>query len=432
MYRARVVAVSSNKIFADGKWLTCIGNKNFSVGEPVWTDGRCAYGNYRDSQQPLVITAPQENDIGIPIVINALDNWIQFYTYFTRLKVSRFVGEEYRGFNASKSLSMINDYKSNIYLFSKEFYPMNITQNGDIYTLKYTSKNTINLFKNERLIYTKNLPEDTSQTTYIGEVISSSSMKTNFYWGFVEDEFKWAVMAITNEHSGEARNWMGELPSNPGREIECSEGTNTYTQTTFLIDRDSTTPIFQVVSTVYAYHKGVFEDFADEVHISNANQVTNLLSQPSIPLQDNYYYKIISANYPAFHDTGMDDVGNVDSGIMLVNIVVNISLFTPQDEHIIDMEICIFSNITIAKVGINKFLIGINAPNDLRIISNHTDWSHYYDTYTRPGLYLCENGILTPLIKNKPVLNHRLRSMKKIKNWQDRIKQLTINYEEVT
>lgn len=65
MYRARVQAVSGSKVFADGKWLSCIGNKNVRVGELVYTDGRCVYGHFQESQQPLVITAPATQIIPI-------------------------------------------------------------------------------------------------------------------------------------------------------------------------------------------------------------------------------------------------------------------------------------------------------------------------------------------------------------------------------
>ena len=54
------------KVFADGKWLQCIGNKRVLVGDKIWTDGRCVYGYTKISQQPLVITAPQEDE-GIPL-----------------------------------------------------------------------------------------------------------------------------------------------------------------------------------------------------------------------------------------------------------------------------------------------------------------------------------------------------------------------------
>ena len=45
MHRVRVTAVGNTKTQADGKWLNIIGNKAIAVGDFVWTDGRCVYGN---------------------------------------------------------------------------------------------------------------------------------------------------------------------------------------------------------------------------------------------------------------------------------------------------------------------------------------------------------------------------------------------------
>lgn len=68
MYRARVQAVSGSKVFADGKWLRCIGNKPVSVGERVWTDGRVVYGHYTIPQTPLISIPQQQAETVIPIV----------------------------------------------------------------------------------------------------------------------------------------------------------------------------------------------------------------------------------------------------------------------------------------------------------------------------------------------------------------------------
>lgn len=89
MYKARVDAVSGTKIFAGGKWLQCIGNKNFRVGELAWTDGRCAYGNHYTPQQPLVITA--QDDEGIPILIQPKSSTAKFeyYTFKKSLKLEK-------------------------------------------------------------------------------------------------------------------------------------------------------------------------------------------------------------------------------------------------------------------------------------------------------------------------------------------------------
>ena len=45
MERAIAKAVKGRRVLADGRWLTCIGNKNVKAGDVIWTDGRCVYGN---------------------------------------------------------------------------------------------------------------------------------------------------------------------------------------------------------------------------------------------------------------------------------------------------------------------------------------------------------------------------------------------------
>ena len=90
MYKARVEAVSGTKILASGKWLQCIGNKNFRVGELAWTDGRCAYGNHYTPQQPLVITVPQDDE-AIPILLQQTSATAKFeyYTFKKSLKLEK-------------------------------------------------------------------------------------------------------------------------------------------------------------------------------------------------------------------------------------------------------------------------------------------------------------------------------------------------------
>lgn len=64
MVKVPVKQVDGIRVFAGGKWLICIGNKPVSVGEYVWTDGKCVYGNERIGYMPYVyISIP-----GIPIV----------------------------------------------------------------------------------------------------------------------------------------------------------------------------------------------------------------------------------------------------------------------------------------------------------------------------------------------------------------------------
>lgn len=124
MYRARVQAVSGRKIYADGKWLTCIGNKNFRTGEMVWTDGRCAYGHFQESQQPLIITAP--DDEGIPILIS---NGTCFT--FQNNKLKQVAETDFR------YLSLINNKNK---VFVHPYLAANIDNQGNIFVMAETYK----------------------------------------------------------------------------------------------------------------------------------------------------------------------------------------------------------------------------------------------------------------------------------------------------
>lgn len=60
MHRARVTAVSGLRAQANDKWLNIIGNKDVVVGDSVWTDGRCIYGNvYEGGEAAPIISASE-------------------------------------------------------------------------------------------------------------------------------------------------------------------------------------------------------------------------------------------------------------------------------------------------------------------------------------------------------------------------------------
>ena len=91
MYRVKAEAVSGTKVFAGGKWLQCIGNKPVRVGEYIWTDGRCVYGNCQESQQPPIIITPHEDET-IPIML--FDDEYYFYNYSKKLRTSVHKGQK--------------------------------------------------------------------------------------------------------------------------------------------------------------------------------------------------------------------------------------------------------------------------------------------------------------------------------------------------
>lgn len=131
MYRARADAVSGTGVYADGKWLRCIGNKNVRVGEYVWTDGRCVYGHLQESEQPKVITT--QEDEGIPIfdgtslytfAKNRLKHVAQIKKEHGKINLYNVIGDELKFFAEMPDTDkwtnfslMINDDKKTAWLY---------------------------------------------------------------------------------------------------------------------------------------------------------------------------------------------------------------------------------------------------------------------------------------------------------------------------
>ena len=67
MYRAKVEAINGLNVKANGKWLTIIGNKPVSIGDDIWTDGRCVYGNYQYHAQPFAVV-PNDEEICVLLI----------------------------------------------------------------------------------------------------------------------------------------------------------------------------------------------------------------------------------------------------------------------------------------------------------------------------------------------------------------------------
>lgn len=68
MRRAQVTEVNGRHVCVSGKWVTCIGNHTPSVGDLVWTDGRCVYGSEQEGGGSSVVV--RGGSKAVPILIN--------------------------------------------------------------------------------------------------------------------------------------------------------------------------------------------------------------------------------------------------------------------------------------------------------------------------------------------------------------------------
>lgn len=218
MYRVTAEAVSGTNVYADGKWLKCIGNKPVHVGERVWTDGRCVYGNYQESQQPPVIIPQVEEEIPI-----ATDNG---YFIFSKRKLKPCKSEKpltnYKFFinNKQSNCYFVENYSrpqtnpsedpAYVYYayearptsqygetipltvrdndYSCEFkgtFAADVDLNGNLFAIVIDQFN-LNIIKNTKIVATVDLKDLTQKATKLVSMPSSPAPKSE--WGHYDGD----------------------------------------------------------------------------------------------------------------------------------------------------------------------------------------------------------------------------------------------------
>lgn len=122
MQRAIAKAVRGNQVLADGRWLTCIGNKNVKAGAIIWTDGRCIYGNQAEGGNASMPILPTQ---GIPVF--GIEGKYQYFAKGALHEIGS--GKEHR--------KMLNDKKKYIF-FNQGDYVLDaeFDEEGNLYTLE--------------------------------------------------------------------------------------------------------------------------------------------------------------------------------------------------------------------------------------------------------------------------------------------------------
>ena len=407
MYKARVDAISGTKILASGKWLQCIGNKNFRVGELAWTDGRCAYGNHYTPQQPLVITAPTQDE-GIPMMFyewsdESRYNWNdELYEALVQDDDGSFpylyAGRTFRKRKLSKVIMptprkkrcwMINDYRGNVNTFKDTSYAgggnilaANIDKRGNIFTLEISSFKTISIKKNSETLLFFDCPQGTNLKPFV--------------WGFIENAENWAIKAHVVERTEEIG--VDTLADHVCRYITTSgsEGVKNFTFKRFetlSYEPEDNTPI-------------------------------------KLPLQDGYYYVAVQDPVLIKRTSPVGLSGSHTS--VKIQFCEERTIYSPQGEKLFTGTLDEDSYMTITKVP-GGYLLRVDATPINRPAytgEGFPAWT-YYDIsiennnspYIDGGLYFLKDGEVSPLL-NISCRNQRLRPMPKYKNWQNRIRDL--------
>ena len=410
MYRARAEAVSGTRVYADGKWLKCIGNKCVSVGDRIWTDGRCVYGHFQESQQPQVITA--QEDEGIPILL-FFDGKYHFYTYTSQLKELKRpnelseVDEKMKdmgvtnepnytytfGFESSeqsKYLFMINDYRRKVFVSrsgTPNVYATNIDKSGNNYVLVGTSSR-LKISKNGENVPATNisglieqLTQETGNSVPSGNGIPDSKISSTYLisgrFAVIENENNWNALLfiyaassqgiISEEYDVSYKRITSELFGGPSsttisRTRHTSGLAGALSVSAYLVNQDGYSLVSRCSGTyydlpeeyykVYNRHNALIDyvTYSHTVYIPGECSYSASITPPNndvkIQLQDGFYFTV-------------NDYPNFPTNMVCYPLFMNISIYTKENNPILTETFPTNSKITIAKIGARKYLIGV-------------------------------------------------------------------------
>ena len=128
MHRARVKAVSGNRVLADGAWLNCIGNRTVREGEWIWTDGRCVYGHESEGGDSYL---PTNLLSGIPLLqVKWVDRQNQMlHSYYAKGKIHTL------GFSKEETW-MVNNGSRFVFLPRNQVLDAEMDERGNVYTIE--------------------------------------------------------------------------------------------------------------------------------------------------------------------------------------------------------------------------------------------------------------------------------------------------------
>lgn len=426
MYRIRADAVSGTKVYAGGKWLQCIGNKRVNVGDFIYTDGRCVYGNNQLSQQPLVITR-QTQEEGIPIILfkgEYIPQYVESYGYYSfeknQLKLVENVSP------TPKHKFMINDAKGNVFVYDEapitvgenlyeRILAANIDKFGNRFYIVGQYKNyvfgqpepetgyiRIKILKNGTVTQEINLNNVRQQFESLlpsssmfdnplkPEIINGIDTGISISNAFIENENLWFCLLELNTSIGFLHQSSIEFPSEPEMEAHYITVWIYFTSTEKYILRQDSNGVYYLWEDINLY------SHFEHPEINNAK----------IYLQDGYYYTM---------RPNPDSIG--DNGYTYSYLK---DFFNPNGEKIFTYSAELESRSLIAKIN-GGYLLGTDDTNSYFHATNY-----FPDILSaKDGIFSYKNHKWTQLAEGK-CINQRLRPMTKYKNWQDRVQELTL------
>lgn len=438
-----------------------------SVGDRIWTDGRCVYGHFQESQQPQVITAQEEE--GIPIVISMTGKTYRLMTFQKnklkdvaevryedgKLKLYNYINGEFV-FASDMELKadkwtdwslMINDFrktaflydygthiKSHFYkpdnLFSEdarhhfitdtELIARNIDKVGNQFdmvirkesyltptlSIKQTHHKSVDILRNGEVV--KSVPlqpiiNDIGLDQAYGHVgfgVDGSPQ------AFIEDEQTWSCWIYVESESYYSYPEANLIPARKYRRC--------------LLSANGVTIAEEIIFD--SYYIGLDPASLKPRH-HNEGTIT-MPGQITRQLQDGYYWK-------AQDFFGGDDILGITPSVPDWKDFSIMTFYTPKNEELFKAVLPIYGQFLICKISGGHLLYVSHSIKGILQQYLGTDTYKGVPAIVA-GLHFIKNGKLTaiePQISN--VINQRLRPMKKISRWQNRLKLIEIEQHEI-
>ncbi len=458
MYRARIQAISGSKVYADGKWLTCIGNKNFRAGEMIYTDGRCVYGNFQESQQPLVITAQRPQEEGIPIYHRLFGTC---YT-FQKNNLTQVTGTDFR------NMSLINNKNE---VFVHPYLAANIDNQGNIFVMAeikkidddgYITEHKVAIFKNDKNsaelkfnkvkeidlvawfdkeVYPK-CPEAYSKAMDVplgGDVDDETGhhatpREIGYPTGyniliirraFIEDDNNFEFIVDASAYNDFCDAADVRLAS-ASYDILCQFKNN---EKNILSEKLSIGEISWIIDGGYLAYLTEYSPEYNEYtgnfskYIYNYEYPIDVNNTITCSIGDGYYCTMVKERLPEL----------VEEGVTFAGGEYRYNFFSPNGTELAKTHGGCDHIILVRKIGSNYLIIVSRALKIYEIFGKDFEKTFEFDEYqfVREGTYLYSNtsNELTRL-KDIGSSNERLRPMKKIKGWHKRIKEIVLDLDD--
>ena len=391
MRQAQVTDVSGRHVCVSGKWVTCIGNKTPSVGDLVWTDGRCVYGNEQEGGGSSVVAGGGSK--GIPILI-------YHRAYLMEHEKSRRIG-------SLEDVEYMVHRKNYIAYFASEdrIADADVDSQGNIYEVVGASG----------IEWLPKEPGATAPRNFTITVKKNEDVLQQMDISAYYEQAKQDCLALRDELPPVEE----AFPSLYGI-FDCKQGyvdADGHWGAWLFIGASGTLELAGDSAGVLQLY--YFDESGVHLLMDTRGWLTN--EAPCIVKTNEYYVGVSGRRFPipgGYYFT-LEPYQPVWWRIGLPTVVVA-TIYTPQGEALFTGRFYNIPRFSILPIGVGRYLLDVNhrTVSDFEMTTGALyDVTKREDmTHIAPGIYLLENGRLTQLIDGyNDTL--RLRYLKDSRKW---------------